>query len=149
MLQRLMYLLVNCQYSRNVISRFMRVLGCDIPKEVRIKADLSLPHGGMGVVIHPKTQIGSGCRIYQHVTIGRTDIWNEMPSNDFKGVVVGDGVIICAGAVIITQSYLSIGTGTIIGANSVLTQSTGEYEVWSGIPAKFIKQRFSKQEVLN
>lgn len=74
----------------------------------------------MGVVIHPSTKIGRNVKIYQQVTIGRADIWNNKPAPDFKGVSIGDNVIICAGAKIITSTQITIGEGTIIGANAVL-----------------------------
>ncbi|MEZ5161563.1 MAG: hypothetical protein R2709_12980 [Marmoricola sp.] len=37
-------------------------------------------------------------------------------------------------------SDLTIGKGTIIGAGSVLNQSTGPNEVWAGIPARCIRK---------
>ena len=39
---------------------------------------------------------------------------------------------------------VKIKRGTIIGANSVVTKSTGEYEVWGGAPAKKIKYRYKE-----
>ncbi len=141
MIDRLIQLIVNFTYFRNFTTRVLRVFGCDIPSTVRLGEKLKLPHGGMGVVIHPMTRIGNNVRIYQHVTIGRTDIWNDKPSKDFIGVEIQDDAIVCAGAVVLTKSYLIIGSGTIIGANSVLTKSTGVNEVWAGNPAIRIGKR--------
>jgi len=31
--------------------------------------------------------------------------------------------------------------GTVVGANAVLLQSTGENEIWAGVPARCIGQR--------
>jgi serine O-acetyltransferase len=39
------------------------------------------------------------------------------------------------------ESELVVGKGTVVGANAVLTQSTGEYEIWAGIPASKIGAR--------
>ena len=36
------------------------------------------------------------------------------------------------------EDKLIVGKGTIVGANSVLTKSTGENEIWAGVPAKRI-----------
>lgn len=36
---------------------------------------------------------------------------------------------------------LVIGKGTVIGANSVLLSSTGENEIWAGVPAKCVGKR--------
>lgn len=106
-----------------------------------------MAHGGIGVVIHPKTVIGRNVKIYQQVTIGRGDIWNATPGKEFKGVTICDDVIICAGAKIITSGELIIGKGCIIGANAVLSKSTGENEIWAGVPA--IKIRDLKRDNKN
>lgn len=53
-----------------------------------------------------------------------------------------DDAILCAGAkLLFGEETLVVGKGTIIGANAVLTQSTGEGEIWAGIPAKKIGMR--------
>lgn len=50
-----------------------------------------------------------------------------------------DDAIICAGAkLLFSDKTLIVGKGTVIGANAVLTQSTGDYEIWAGIPARKI-----------
>jgi len=36
---------------------------------------------------------------------------------------------------------MAAGRVTVIGAGSVLTKNVGEYEIWAGNPAKFIKRR--------
>lgn len=141
MIQRIVEILVEFKYFRSLTSRVLRVFFVDIPGSVKIKGRIILPHGGMGVVIHPNTIIGDNVRIYQQVTVGRADIWNEKPSESFKGVEIGDNVILCAGAKVLTEAYLKIGAGTIVGANSVLTKSTGDNEVWAGVPARFIRMR--------
>ena len=52
------------------------------------------------------------------------------------------GAILCTGARIIgKKGILVVGENTIIGANAVLTCSTGNNEVWAGIPARKIKDR--------
>ena len=39
------------------------------------------------------------------------------------------------------EGILRVRQGTVIGANSVLLESTGEDEIWVGIPAKCIGRR--------
>lgn len=131
--------LANFNKFRFLTSRVIRCFGLEIPSTVRINKNLVLAHGGLGVVIHPDTKIGENVKIYQQVTIGRADIWNGNPSDDFEGVSISDDVIICAGAKILTSKKLIIGRGCVIGANSVLINSTGEYEIWAGVPAKKIR----------
>ena len=142
MFHRIVNFLANLKYFRSLTSRLMRLFFfVDIPPSVVLKGKLVLAHGGMGVVIHPATEIGNNVKIYQQVTIGRSDIFNENPTSDFEGITIEDNVIIGAGAKIITKKQLKIGKGTIIGANSVLTSSTGENEIWAGAPAKPIENR--------
>jgi serine O-acetyltransferase len=53
------------------------------------------------------------------------------------GIEVGDDVILGAGAkVMCERGILRIGRGTVVGANAVLLDSTGENEIWAGIPAR-------------
>lgn len=103
-----------------------------------------LHHGGMGVVIHPKTSIGANVGIYPGVTLGRADVYRPAAESRFEGIVVADEVILGSGAKILcNEGILRIGRGTVVGANAVLTQSTGEYEIWAGIPAKKVGERMT------
>lgn len=54
--------------------------------------------------------------------------------------IIGNDVWIGAGATILAGR--TIGNGSIVGAGSVLTKDIGDYEIWAGNPAKFIKKRF-------
>lgn len=40
------------------------------------------------------------------------------------------------------KSGITINNGAIIGMGSVVTKDVGEYEIWGGNPAKYIKKRF-------
>jgi serine O-acetyltransferase len=75
------------------------------------------------------------------VTIGRADLWRPA-SADFGGVVVEDDAIVGTGAVVlVSKGTLTLGRGSIVGANSVLTRSTGPGEIWAGNPARRIRHR--------
>jgi serine O-acetyltransferase len=122
--------------ERKYIGKFayyaLKILGIEIPVSVRIGKDLELAHGGFGVVIHPKSKIGEGVKIYPGVTLGRAD----------EGIEIEDHVVLASGAKILCkEGILRIRQGTVIGANSVLFDSTGENEIWAGIPAKCIGER--------
>jgi serine O-acetyltransferase len=85
--------------------------------------------------------VGDNVTLYPHVTIGRADIWRDK-APDFSGCIVGDEAIICVGAIVLSKhGVLRIGKGTVVGANAVLTQSTGDGEVWAGVPARKIGVR--------
>jgi serine O-acetyltransferase len=120
----------------------LKALGAEIPVSVAIGAGFLLHHGGVGVVIHPKTVIGNRVGIYPGVTLGRADVYRPSGESKFEGLVVEDDVILGAGAkVLCEQGILRVGRGTVIGANAVLLESTGENEIWAGIPARKTGER--------
>lgn len=120
----------------------LKLLGVEIPSSVTIGQDFELAHGGFGVVIHPNTSIGSRVKIYPGVTLGRADIYRPPSVSQFQGIVVEDDAILSPGAKILCkQGVLRVGRGTVVGANAVLLQSTGENEIWVGIPAQLVGKR--------
>lgn len=120
----------------------LKLLGAEIPCSVEIGEGFQLEHGGFGVVIHSRTRIGRGVKIYPGVTVGRADIYRPISQSRFEGVVIEDEVILCPGAkVLCKEGVLTVGKGTVIGANAVLLQSTGENELWAGIPARCVGKR--------
>ena len=54
---------------------------------------------------------------------------------------IEDGVFLCTGCVILCKSFLVVDRGTVVAANAVLTCSTGENEIWAGVPAKCVGKR--------
>lgn len=116
----------------------LNIMGLEIPREVRFPDGLGgvhFNHKAFGTVFHPKTELGMRVRVFQGVTIGKSKPWDK--SQKEGGCLVKDDAILCAGAVILFgEEKLIIGEGTIIGANSVLTQSTGDWEIWAGAPAR-------------
>lgn len=102
----------------------------DIPMSVKVGENTVFSHNALGTVIHPTAIIGKNCKIYQNVTIGRADIYRE--DSNVGEIVISDGCILCAGAKILAKNNLVLGKGTIVAANAVLLNSTGENEVWGG-----------------
>jgi serine O-acetyltransferase len=120
----------------------LKLLGAEIPRSVKIGPGFLLHHGGVGVVIHPKTVIGARVGIYPGVTLGRADVHRPANLSAFEGIRVGDDVILGAGSkVLCARGVLRIGRGTVLGANAVLLESTGENEIWAGLPARKVGQR--------
>lgn len=120
----------------------LKALGVEIPRSVPVGADFELAHGGVGVVIHSKAQIGARVKIYPGVTLGRADIYRPAERSKFEGIVIEDDVILAPGArVLCKEGVLTVGRGTVIGANAVLLQSTGEDEIWAGAPARRVGRR--------
>ena len=120
----------------------LKLFGAEIPRSVEIGEGFQLEHGGFGVVIHSKTRIGKRVKVYPGVTVGRADIYRPMSASSFEGVVIEDEAILCPGAkVLCKEGVLTVGKGTVIGANAVLLQSTGEGELWAGMPARCVGLR--------
>lgn len=120
----------------------LKLLGVEIPRPVPIGSDFELAHGGVGVVIHSRSTIGSRVKIYPGVTLGRADIHLPMERSRFEGIAIDDDVILSPGAkVLCKEGLLRVGRGTLVGANAVLLDSTGEWEIWAGVPARCIGQR--------
>jgi serine O-acetyltransferase len=120
----------------------LKLLGVEIPLSVPIGPGFLLHHGGMGVVIHPKTIIGARVGIYPGVTLGRADVYRPASQSAFEAIVVEDDVILGAGSkVLCEKGILRVGRGTVLGANAVLLGSTAENEIWAGIPARCVGKR--------
>lgn len=120
----------------------LKLLGVEIPRSVRIGPGFDLVHGGVGVVIHPRTLIGSSVKIYPGVTLGRADVHLPASQSKFEGIEIGDEAILAPGSkVLCKEGVLHVGRGTVLGANAVLLESTGEGETWAGLPARKVGQR--------
>ena len=122
----------------------LKLLGVEIPRTVPIGPGFELAHGGVGVVIHSRSQIGARVKIYPGVTLGRADVHRPMEQSRFQGIVVEDDVLLAPGAKILCkEGVLRLGRGSVVGANAVLFESTGEDEIWAGIPARCVGKRDS------
>jgi serine O-acetyltransferase len=122
----------------------LKLLGVEFPRSVRWSDPLQLAHGAVGLVVHGDTQIGSRVTIFPGVVIGMADA--HMPPGSLPPggrVVIGDDVTLAAGAKVLFRAgqELVVASGTVVGANAVLLESTGEGEVWAGLPARRVGHR--------
>ena len=114
--------------------RILMLMGVCINRKTKIGNNVSFPHNAVGTVINTNAVIEDNVKIYQGVTIGRKDPTNTDPN---EGALIKKGVILCAGAKILSgNKQIVVGENTIIAANAVLLSSTGDNEIWGGIPAK-------------
>lgn len=112
-----------------LIQRLIRLLfSCELPYYSKIGKNVMFVHNGLGVVIHPESEIGDETKIYQNVSIaGRND----------RGVPkIGNRVFIGAGACIL--GGIIIGNDAIIGANAVVISDVPEGATAIGVPARII-----------
>lgn len=120
------------------------LLGVDIPRCVVVGKNVKFPHNSIGTVIHDKTVLEDNVKIYQNVTFGRADVYktSKDANTEFEGFLIKEGACICAGAKLICKKgTLVVGKNAVVGANAVVLHSIGDNEIWSGVPAKFIRTR--------
>ena len=102
--------------------------------------------------------IGNYCSIAPDVKIGQSQhslkyitTYNNISKHNigFKlttiPAVIHNDVWIGANAVI--MQGITIGNGAVIGANAVVTKDVPDYGIVVGVPAKFIKYRFSQEQI--
>ena len=108
------------------VSRWLT--GVEIHPGATIGRRFFIDHG-MGVVIGETAEIGDDVMLYHGVTLGgRTrDAGKRHPT-------LGDGVAIGAGAKILGP--VTIGAGTVVGANAVVTRDAPADSILVGVPAK-------------
>lgn len=92
------------------------------------------------ITIGCQVSIGANCYITSgNHAFSRRDIPIQCQGFSSREVVIGDDVWIGCNAVVLPG--VTIGTGAIIGAGSVVTRDVPPYEVWAGVPARKIKDR--------
>ena len=97
---------------------------------------------GQSIEIHDHVGVGENAvvRDGNHLIYGTDAVWRYTPYI-YKPVVLCEGAWIGSGAYI--SLGVTVGKGAVIGAGSVVPQgrTIGEYEIWGGVPARFIRHR--------
>ena len=124
---------------RTIELLFVRAfLGTLIPAQCQIGKELHLPHGGIGVMIHPNAKIGNNVTIFHQVTLGIKNQTGEAPT-------IGNDVFIGAGAKILGN--IKIGDNSVIGANAVVTKDVPPNSTAFGVPAIAIPNKNKPKEI--
>ena len=84
---------------------------------------------GMGIVIGETAEIGDGVMLYHGVTLG-----GQVLTQTKRHPTIGDNVTIGAGAKVLGP--ITIGEGSAVGANAVVTKDVPANCIAIGIPAK-------------
>lgn len=98
------------------------IYACDISPKARIPRSVKFPHPA-GIVIGAGVVLGERVTIYQNVTLGS----HGNPDKAAAYPAIGDDVVIYAGAVVVGD--ITVGAGSTVGANVVLSQSLPESSV--------------------
>ncbi|RKS88491.1 serine O-acetyltransferase [Microbacterium sp. AG790] len=122
------------RFPARALSQLTRWLtGVEIHPGATIGRRFFIDHG-MGVVIGETAEVGDDVMLYHGVTLGgRTrDAGKRHPT-------LGDGVAVGAGAKILGP--VTIGAGSVVGANAVVTRDAPADSVLVGVPAKARSRR--------
>ncbi|MFL2134408.1 hypothetical protein [Desemzia sp. FAM 23990] len=139
-MSKLFYFLIRNRKNKNIgkiCTALLKIIGVEIPQQVIVGDNIMFPHLGGNIVIHPETIIKNHVSIYHGVTIGRADSYIVREKSKMEKIIIEDGTVVCAGAKILCKSgVLTVGERTVIGANAVLTKSTGVNEIWASPAVK-------------
>jgi len=98
-----------------IVSRcFSFFIGCSVPFAAKIGKGIVFQHGLYGIFISSMAEIGDGCTIFHHVTIGS----NFGSKRRIGAPRLGDGVLVGAGAILIGP--ITVGSNVSVAAGSIV-----------------------------
>ena len=113
---------------RMMFRRCRNVYGIELPYSVRLGRRVVIEHQG-AIVVHGNCVIGDDCILRQGVTLGNKNL--EQPTD---APTLGKGVNVGAGAKLLGK--ITVGDGSAVGANAVLTKDVPASHAALGIPAQ-------------
>jgi acetyltransferase-like isoleucine patch superfamily enzyme len=142
-----------------------KILGYQIGKQFIVGKNVNIERKGFKArnfvyigqysYIAPNTKIGNYCMLSDNVNIiGRDHVFDKVGTpiilsgrpKDESYTIINDDVWL--GHAVTIMRGVTIGEGSIIAANSVVTKDIPPYTIYAGVPAKFLKYRFnSKKDV--
>ena len=119
-----------CQEYNNLLKTFKQIVDVKrINVSPKFAKNVTLMHGGVGVVIHGASTIGKNVTVFQNVTIGQR-----------KGLfpTIEDNVTIYCNSVVL--GGITVGHDSIVGAGSVVIHDVPPYSIVAGNPAKVVSK---------
>lgn len=89
-----------------------------------------------GIIIGKLSNIASGCKFIDHDHGIKAGIQIGTQPSKKEQIVLGNDVWF--GCNVIVLKGVHIGNGAVIAAGAVVTKSVPDNEIWGGVPAKFI-----------
>jgi acetyltransferase-like isoleucine patch superfamily enzyme len=123
----------------------------------------SFTYTGVNTVVK-RAQVGKFCSISWNVSIGgkdhdmthvttnskwwfhKLDTGTSIQMNEYEesgDCIIGNDVWISANAIILRD--VVVGHGAVIGAGAVVTKDVEPYSIVTGVPARFVRKRFSEE----
>ena len=139
-----------------MIHAFVNLYGCSIGENTRVGAFVEIQKGakiGKNCKISSHTFICEGVAIHNNVFVGHNVTfindrfplatnpdgglqterdWSVVPTKIENYVSIGSSATILCG--------VTVGTGSMIGAGSVVTKNIPPGEIWTGNPASFLRK---------
>lgn len=134
-------IIANCQIGRHsYIQKNSRIFNADIGNFCSIASNVSIApglHFTTGISTHPSFYLKNNPLT---MTFSVEDTFET-----FKKVAIGHDVWIGENAII--MDGITIGTGAIIAASSVVTKNVEPYAIVAGVPAKVLNFRFKEDQI--
>ena len=105
----------------------------------------------IGLAAHPTDWLSTSTRLYLPAVCGwdkytgKTNFAQQFLDNVTKRTIIGNDVWIGSNAVV--MGGVVIGDGAIIAANAVVTKDVPPYAVVAGVPARVIRYRFDEKTI--
>jgi glycosyltransferase involved in cell wall biosynthesis/serine acetyltransferase len=115
----------------------MLIFHCYIPVEAEIGEGFEVGYWGVGVVIHPRARIGRNVFVANGVTVGGRNESPRLPT-------IEDDVFVATGAKLLGD--ITVGRGSVIGANAVVIRSVPPRSIAVGVPARISKENIDGRE---
>jgi serine O-acetyltransferase len=129
------------KFAARLLSWLCRlVTNIDIHPGAKIGRRFFIDHGA-GVVIGETAEIGDDVTLYHGVTLGGTS-W----SPGKRHPTLEDGVVVGAGAKILGP--ITVGSGTRVGANSVVIEGTPPEVTVVGVPARVVRPESTRRRTV-
>lgn len=135
-----------CIIADSRIGSFSYIGGNSVIKNCVVGKFCSIaPNVQIGLGVHPTGMISTYPGFYSASASGSIKIAVQGQVIESKLVTIGNDVWIGNNAIILDG--VNVGNGAIVAAGAVVTTDVEPYSVVAGVPARFIRRRFTERQV--
>lgn len=92
-----------------------------------------------GITIKDDCMIAQGCKFIDHDHGTSLGTLMKLQKGDMSPIIIESDVWL--GCNVVVLKGVKIGAGAVVAAGAVVTRNIPEYEIWGGVPAKKIRER--------